>query len=172
MKPSRAKEGKAPTSEQPCDLSPLSPEATERRVRLLTPVIACGMAVGAVLIWEVKVGVGVAIGGGLAYLNFIWMRASLQSIVAATAGKTDSSRQRPSRFQMAKFFSALDCYWGIHLVVCAGCIWAGCCHSMRPLCTTASCCGGSSSPALVRAKRQAGDVTFEACGSTPHSRWL
>jgi len=104
MKPSRAKEGKAPTSEQPCDLSPLSPEATERRVRLLTPVIACGMAVGAVLIWEVKVGVGVAIGGGLAYLNFIWMRASLQSIVAATAGKTDSSRQRPSRFQMAKFF--------------------------------------------------------------------
>ncbi|QUW00771.1 ATP synthase subunit I [Chloracidobacterium sp. MS 40/45] len=94
----------AAASERPCDPSPLSPEATERRVRRLTLVITCGMAVGAGLVWEAGVGAGVAIGGGLAYLNFVWMRASLQSIVAAaTAGDAGPSR-RPSRFEMAKFF--------------------------------------------------------------------
>ncbi len=91
-------------SQPPCEPSYLSPEATERRVRRLTLVITCGMAVGAGLVWDGTVGAGVAIGGGLAYLNFVWMRASLQSIVAAaTAGETGPFR-RPSRLEMAKFF--------------------------------------------------------------------
>ncbi len=91
-------------SEPPCEPSYLSPEATERRVRRLTLVIAGFLVVGAGLGWGAAVGAGVAIGGGLAYLNFVWMRASLQSIVAAaTAGETSISR-RPSRLGMAKFF--------------------------------------------------------------------
>ncbi|MGQ9896376.1 MAG: ATP synthase subunit I [Acidobacteriota bacterium] len=82
----------------------LSPEATERRVRQLTFVIAGGAAVGASFIWGAEISTGIAVGGGLAYVNFVWMRASLQSIVTAvTAGEVESSRQ-PSRFQMAKFF--------------------------------------------------------------------
>lgn len=91
-------------SAPPCDPSPLSPEATERRVRRLTLVIACGLAIGSSLIWEVRVGLGVAIGGGLAYLNLVWMRASLQAIVAASVAGQNGGRRRPSRVQMAKFF--------------------------------------------------------------------
>ena len=94
----------AAASERPCDPSPLSPEATERRVRRLTLIITCGMAAGAGLVWEAGVGAGVAIGGGLAYLNFVWMRASLQSILAAAAASSADHPQRPSRLQMAKFF--------------------------------------------------------------------
>jgi len=93
----------ASASEPPDEPSYLSPEATERRVRHLTLIITCAMAVGAGLVWEAGVGAGVAVGGGLAYLNFVWMRASLQSIVATAAGDASPAR-RPSRLQMAKFF--------------------------------------------------------------------
>jgi hypothetical protein len=48
----------AAASERPCDPSPLSPEATERRVRHLTLIITCAMAVGAGLVWEAGVGAG------------------------------------------------------------------------------------------------------------------
>ncbi len=94
----------ASASEPPCKSAFLSPEATERRVRRLTLVIAGFLAVGAGLGWGAAVGAGVAIGGGLAYLNFVWMRASLQSILAAAAASSADHPQRPSRLQMAKFF--------------------------------------------------------------------
>ncbi len=94
----------AAASERPCDPSPLSPEATERRVRRMTLILTCGMAGGAGFVWEAGVGAGVAIGGGLAYLNFVWMRASLRSIVAAATAGEDGPSRRPSRFEMARFF--------------------------------------------------------------------
>jgi hypothetical protein len=94
----------ASASEPPDEPSYLSPEATERRVRHLTLIITCAMAVGAGLVWEAGVGAGVAVGGGLAYLNFVWMRASLQSIVATAATGAAGPARRPSRLQMAKFF--------------------------------------------------------------------
>ncbi|MFQ3580474.1 MAG: ATP synthase subunit I [Chloracidobacterium sp.] len=82
------------------DTSPVSPLATERRVRWLTCVIAAGLALAAGMWWRWGVGVGVALGGALAYLNFLWMQASLRSIVAATT----SIGGKPSRWQMGKFF--------------------------------------------------------------------
>lgn len=67
----------------------------------MTPVITAGMALYALIGWDWRAGGGVALGGALAYLNFVWMRASLRAIVAATTAGGD---RRPSRMRMAKFF--------------------------------------------------------------------
>lgn len=157
----------ASASEPPDEPSYLSPEATERRVRHLTLIITCAMAVGAGLVWEAGVGAGVAVGGGLAYLNFVWMRASLQSIVATAAAGDAGPARRPSRLQMAKFFSALDGHRRGRLAVHTGCVRAGGCHSMRSFRIAAGRRGGSSGAGLVWAERRAGYVTSGVCASTP-----
>ncbi|MCS7079745.1 MAG: ATP synthase subunit I [Chloracidobacterium sp.] len=83
------------------DVPPVvSPPMIERRIQWVTLAVTAGaaLAVGARSGWSV--GVGVALGGLLAHLNFLWMRASLRAIVAATT----AGGGKPSRFQMAKFF--------------------------------------------------------------------
>ncbi len=66
----------------------------------MTLVIAAGMALAAWAGRDWAAGGGVAAGGALAYLNFMWMRASLRALVATTT----AAGGRPARLQMAKFF--------------------------------------------------------------------
>ncbi len=90
-----------PKAEFSDEQSVVSPPMIERRVRRVTCVVTVGAALVGTAVCGWSVGGGVALGGGLSYLNFLWMRQSLYAMITAT---TAGGTGRPSHLQMAKFF--------------------------------------------------------------------
>ncbi|HJZ68318.1 MAG TPA: ATP synthase subunit I [Blastocatellia bacterium] len=76
----------APSSESGSGLG--RPEAVERRVwRNILGLVALGTA-GAMVLADLRFALGVALGGGLALLNYRWLNSSLKAILEVGSEKT------------------------------------------------------------------------------------
>jgi len=83
--------------------SPISgAERTEGRIAILTLLLGAGAAL--LLAWKVSLawGAGTAVGAGLAWLNFRWMRQGVNALARAAEGQhEESSEPRPARIPLS-----------------------------------------------------------------------
>ena len=77
-----------------------------RRIEWLIPVLAFSVALVLVFFRGWKLALGFAAGCAVAYLNFRWLKSTVEAVAAAVTGDDTEPRSRPSvvlRF-LARFF--------------------------------------------------------------------
>lgn len=77
--------------------------AAERRVEWLTAAIALVGAVFALARWGWLAGAGVAVGAGLTWVNFRWLKLGVSALVNASIAQTDREHVRIPRSVYVKF---------------------------------------------------------------------
>ena len=78
---------KAPSTESETDAL-IGPEAVERRVRRNIIGLVVLSSVAAVVFADLRFALGMALGGGLALLNYRWLNSSLKEILEVGSEKT------------------------------------------------------------------------------------
>jgi len=81
--------------------------AAERRIEWLTLVFGVAGAVFVVVPWGWRAGAGVALGAGLAWLNFRWLKQGVTTLVKTSTAQADSEHPRVPFSIYAKFFGRL-----------------------------------------------------------------
>jgi small-conductance mechanosensitive channel len=89
---------------------------TEQRIAQLTLVLGALAAVGAGLLFSIRVGAGVLIGALLAWLNFRWLRKGLDAIARVSTARADSAK---ARLPVGSLVALLGRYSLIAAFVCA-----------------------------------------------------
>lgn len=79
-------------------------ERLERRISRLTLLIGAAGAVVTAVALGPAAGSGVAVGAGLAWLNFRWLRGGLDAMVQLSVRQAGAEKPRISRWVWAKFF--------------------------------------------------------------------
>ncbi|MGC1686010.1 MAG: ATP synthase subunit I [Candidatus Acidiferrales bacterium] len=77
-------------------------QRVERRIGWLTPVVG---AIAALLVWRLisgRAGVGVAIGAGLIWLHYVWLRRVTIALVREAIKHTDAPKSSDSSFILLK----------------------------------------------------------------------
>ncbi len=87
---------------------------TERRIAWLTLVLGFTAGVAAGILRNAPWAAGLAIGAGLAWLNFRWLRRGLDALVMAS--KAQEGREKP-RVPLVTYFTAIFRYGLIALAV-------------------------------------------------------
>jgi hypothetical protein len=67
---------------------------TEQRIAQLTLVLGAAAAVGAWLLFSIRVGLGVLIGALLAWINFRWLKNGLDAIAQVSMAQANSAKPR------------------------------------------------------------------------------
>ena len=78
--------------------------AAERRIEYLTIGIGAAGALGAAIGWGVRVGVGVASGALLSWINFRWMKQGIGTLARVSAAQQDAEKIRIPSWVYIKFF--------------------------------------------------------------------
>ena len=73
---------------------PVQYRLTERRIAQLTLVMGAVASAGACWFFSLRVGAGVLIGSGLAWLNFRWLAGSLDALTNLSTVREGSSEAR------------------------------------------------------------------------------
>jgi len=97
--------GTNPANENPAGTIPAAPQApetdayrrAERRIGALTLAIGLAGAAVAWWLWSPRAGLGVGVGGALAWLNGVWMRQMTEAIarLAAAQAQHQASAAKP-----------------------------------------------------------------------------
>lgn len=77
--------------------------AAERRIEYLTVGIGAAAAIAAGTEWGFRVGVGVAIGALLSWLNFRWMKQGIGTLARLAAAQSDAENPHIPKSAYAKF---------------------------------------------------------------------
>ena len=76
----------------------------ERRIEWLTIAVGIGGTVFASARWGWRAGAGVALGAGLAWLNFRWLKQGVGALVKVSTAQFSPERARVPRSVYIKFF--------------------------------------------------------------------
>jgi hypothetical protein len=71
-------------------------DVTERRIAQFTLVLGCVASVAASFLFSVRMGVGVLIGGLLAWVNFRWLERAMDAVTLASTAQANSPEARVS----------------------------------------------------------------------------
>jgi ATP synthase I chain len=77
--------------------------AAERRIEYLTIGIGAAGALGALAIWGIRAGAGVAIGALLSWLNFRWMKQGITTLARLSTAQSDAEKTHIPKSAYAKF---------------------------------------------------------------------
>jgi hypothetical protein len=77
-------------------------EAVERRIERLTLAITAAAAIFTSVRWGWRVGMGMALGGTLSWLNFRWLDQGIGQVLSA-AGHAEGKPERVSRWIYGRF---------------------------------------------------------------------
>jgi hypothetical protein len=78
--------------------------AAERRIEWLTLALSIAGAVFAAVHWDWRAGAGVALGAGLMWLNFRWLKQGVGALVTVSTVRAGSDQTRVPRTVYVKFF--------------------------------------------------------------------
>lgn len=78
--------------------------SAERRIEHLTLALGAVASVFAAFRWDARVGLGVAIGALLAWVNFRWLRQGVATLSRRAAAQVDAGKVRVSTRVYVKFF--------------------------------------------------------------------
>jgi len=86
-------------------------ESAERRIEWLT--VACGLAGAAFAYgrWGWQASAGVALGGGLSWLNFRWLKQGVGALVKLSTAQAGEEKARVPRSVYVKFFGRFALLW-------------------------------------------------------------
>lgn len=79
--------------------------AAERRVEWLTALLGLAAAAFALARWGWLWGAGVALGTGITWINFRWLKLGVSTLVKASVAQTDPERVRIPSSVYVKFFA-------------------------------------------------------------------
>jgi hypothetical protein len=77
--------------------------AAERRIEYLTIGIGIAGAMGVGIYWDVRAGIGVAIGALLSWINFRWMKQGIAVLARLSAAQQDAEKVRIPKWAYIKF---------------------------------------------------------------------
>jgi small-conductance mechanosensitive channel len=77
--------------------------AAERRIEYLTLAIGAAGAVCALIFWDVRAGVGVAVGAAISWINFRWMKQGINTLVRLSTAQEGAEKVRVPKSAYLKF---------------------------------------------------------------------
>lgn len=77
--------------------------AAERRIEYLTLAIGAAGVVCASIFWDIRAGVGVAIGAAISWINFRWMKQGVNMLVRLSTAQEGAEKVRVPKRAYLKF---------------------------------------------------------------------